>query len=257
MTTYLHQVIAAERGAIAESEKKLAEVKHILAIGGERNPLTGLTRTYQPRAEDGDELPPERRNVQLTVPELLTYARTELARLFDVKYAREQGNTEAKADVVIDGTPLLRDVPAGYLLFLENQVTQLIALIEKLPTLDPAEEWHDSTTDPALPENIFATTARQTARPAKVRQVQVISPNQVIDGKPFPGTFQPYDTDKIVGDWTMIRFSGELRVQAAQEMRARAVRVLDAVRKAREQANRLEITQDQHPGDAVLGYIGF
>lgn len=251
MPEFLHQVVAIERGVVAETDKKIAEIRQVLVIGGDRNPLTGLSRTYQPRAEEGDDLPGESRKVQITVPELLRYAQEHLVKLFDVKLARETGNTLAKADVVIGEHTLLKGVPAAYLLFLETQLAQLIALIEKLPALDPAEDWHSGG---ALPDNVYASAPRQKERTQKTRQVQVLVPNQVIDGKPFPGRFEPYETDVIAGYWTLVKFSGELPVSEIQEMRARAVEVLEAVKRAREQANRLEV-QRPKAGEAVLGYI--
>jgi hypothetical protein len=250
----LHQIIPVERGVATEYTRRLAEVVHILSIGGDKDPLTGLIRTYRPREENGVELPAEFRKVQITVPELLTALQTTMARLFDLKFTREYANCSARADVVLpDGTPLLTDVPAGYLLFLENQISDLITkLIDRLPVLDAAEEWHSD--DPALPAGVWASTPRERERSEQVPQVQVLSPNQVIDGKAFEGKFQPYTTQAVVGYWTQTKQSGQLQVRTVQAIRARAVTLLEAVKVAREGANSLEVT-DREAGNAVLGYI--
>lgn len=253
MAARLHQIIPVERGVVAESARQLSEVQRILAIGGDRDPLTGIVRTYRPRDEGGVQLPDESRKVQITVPELLATVRGTLVRLFDLKFTREFANCSARANVAVAGETLLTDVPAGYLLFLENQLSDLITkLIDRLPVLDAAEEWNG--TDPALAAGVWASAPRETTRSEQVPRVQVLSPNQVIDGKAFEGKFQPYMTQEVVGYWTQVKQSGQLPPRAVQAIRARAVALLEAVKVAREAANSLEII-DREAGNAVLGYV--
>ncbi len=248
--TRLHQIIAIERGVVADTEKRLAQVSHVLAVGGDKDPLTGISRTYESRrGNEGDKLPPEQRKVQVTVTELLEMAREQLVRLFDLKFTREFANCSARADIVVDGTTLVIDVPAGYLLFLETQIGELIAkTIDKLPVLNPAEEWNND--DPALPAGVWKTVPRQTERTKKIPQVQVM-----YEATPqHPAQVRPYETDEIEGYWTMTRFSGQFPMKEVQAMRARAVKLLEAVRYAREHANAFEVT-DRTAGEALLGYV--
>ena len=57
MSTRLHQVIAIERGVVADTEKRMAQVRHVLAVGGDKDPLTGISRTYESRqGDEGDRL---------------------------------------------------------------------------------------------------------------------------------------------------------------------------------------------------------
>lgn len=252
MATKLHQIIAIERGVVADTEKKTGEIRAVLAIGGERDPLTGLSRTYESRrGPEGDQLPSQLRKVQLTAPDLLGLARDQLTRLFDLKFTREFANCSARADVVVDGRPLVTDVPAGYLLFLETQLTWLIAnVIDRLPVLDPAEDWTGSDTDPALATGVWKSAARTQERTRKVPRWEVM-----VDPTPeHRAEIKQWDSDEIEGYWTTIRFSGQLPQSAVQEMRARAVTVLEAVRYAREQANELAVT-DREAGAAILGHI--
>jgi hypothetical protein len=248
--TRLHQIIAVERGVVADTDRKLAEVRAVLAIGGERDPLTGLSRTYESRqGAEGDQLPAQVRKVQLTVTELLGVVKDQMTRLFDLKFTREYANCSARSDITVDGQVLVEDVPAGYLLFLETQMAQLITqVIDKLPTLDPAEDWRDD--DPALPAGVYKSASRQTERTKKVVEVQVMYPATT----EHPAQVRPYENDVIEGYWTMVRFSGQLPVRQVQEMRARAVKVLEAVRYAREHANELTVT-DREAGAALLGYV--
>jgi len=63
-----------------------------------------------------------------------------------------------------------------------------------------------------------------------------------------------WDSDEIEGFWTTIRFSGQLPQREVQAMRARAVKLLEAVRYARESANELTVT-DREAGATLLGYV--
>ncbi len=252
MPTYLHQLIAVQRGIDEETAKTLGSVKHLLAIGGEQDPLTGISRTYQPVSDDpADQLPPQSRRVQITAAELVGRVDTTLTKMFDVKFTREEGNTAARADVVVDGTTLLTKVPVGYLMFLEAQLTKIVELIDAIPTLNPADNWAGNVT--GLREGVWASDARKTAVPRRVPQVQVLSPAQVIDGQKFDPQVRPYETEVTVGWWTTTKYSGQMDPKVQQEMRARAVKVGEAVRQAREAANRLETTN--RTAAPLLSYI--
>jgi hypothetical protein len=248
MTTRLHQIIAIERGVASDAQRRLGEITHVMSVGGQQDPLTGISRTYRPRDADGVQLPDEFRKVQITAETLLAGVQDSLVRLFDLKFTREYANCSARADVVVGGTTLLTDVPAGYLLFLENQLSDLITrVIDKIPVLDPAEEW---STDKALPRGVRKTPPRETTRSEIARQVQVL-----YEATPeHPAQVTPYETQQVVGYWSQVKMSGQLPVSDVQAMRDRATTVLEAVKFAREAANTMEVT-DRAAGAAVLGYI--
>jgi hypothetical protein len=249
---YLHQVIAVERGVEADAKRGVGEIQRVLAVGGDSDPLTGLSRTH--RSLDPEHYPvqpAENRKVQLTTADLLASAAKALTRLYDLKLTREAGNALAAADVTVDGTVLLENVPIGYLLFLEGKLSELVSgLIDRLPVLDPAEEWHDHTADPALRRGVWASAPRETTSRTRVPQVQVL-----YDATPeHPAQVRPYETDLITGYWTLVKYSGQLPAHVVQEIRERAVKVLEAVRAAREQANTLEVA-NREAGAVILGHI--
>jgi hypothetical protein len=258
MTTYLHQILAVDIGIEADTRRDVDQVKHIMAVGGKQDPLTGLRRTHKSRnAEKWPDLPEESRLVQVTVPDLLGQVRKAMIALFDVKYTREAGNAVAVADVIVEGDsePLLTAVPVGYLIFLENQVLSFITtVIDKIPVRDPAEQWHDQADDPNLPRGVWASAPRISPSTTRDRLVQVIAEPKVIDGQAFAGQYIPYEADVNTGEKTLVSYSGQLSVQDVQEMRERAVQVLTAVRFARQKANMLEV-EPRHAGAAVFGRI--
>jgi len=63
--TYLHRIVAVRLGVEAGTKTALDEVKRILAVGGDQDPLTGLIRTHEPRDDDVKQ-PDQCRRVQIT-----------------------------------------------------------------------------------------------------------------------------------------------------------------------------------------------
>jgi hypothetical protein len=156
----LNQIIAVAAGKKADAHKVKTEVYHLFQKGPL---LEGISRSYTPNAEDGDKLPPESKHVQVKVNEGLAKVRTSLTELFDVVATQDFGNTVAKADVVVDGVPVVTGVPVTYLLFLEKQLVDIGTFVEKLPVLDPAKLWdYDSSTDS------YATKPIQTVKTKKI-----------------------------------------------------------------------------------------
>jgi hypothetical protein len=248
--TKLHQILAVERGVQADADRKVALALRGTNVDGEASPLFGKTRVYEPKQEDGDTFPSETQRVQIKVQKDVLPAITEaLTRLFDVKFTREAANTEAFADVKIDGVTLLANVPAGYLLFLEAQLNDLRGKVLRLPVLDPAEEWHWDGN-----RNVYATEPTKKAREVRVPQVQVLQAPQVIDGRPFEGQYRPYETAKPVGEWTTVKMSGAMPADEVEQILGRISTLGEAVKYAREKANSIDVT-DRRAGEKIFTYL--
>ena len=138
MATKLNQILAVEKGAKSAGSSALTGAYHLIQ---KSQLLAGLSRTYRPRDDEGEQLPPEFTNVQVTADAVLTDAVRALTRMWDVTATKDWANTRAQADVVVDGDVLLDGVPVTYLLYLEKQLADFITFLRKLPTLDPAEVW--------------------------------------------------------------------------------------------------------------------
>src|SRR5215468_10945135 len=122
MATKLNQIIAVEKGVKSRSYQDLTEAHHALQ---KQTLLSGISRTYRPKDEEGEQLPPESTRVQLKAEDVIRQTTESLTRLFDITATKDWTNCTAKADVVIDGQTLLSGVPATYLLFLEKQLVDL------------------------------------------------------------------------------------------------------------------------------------
>lgn len=242
--TKLNAIIAVEKTAKSEGEKALTHAYQEV----QKTPLlTGISRTYQPRDEEGDTLPPENERVQRNVEEILDGVGKGLTRLFDVTLTKEASNTKATADVVVDGETLLSDVPVTYLLFLEKKLTDLKTFVTKLPVLDPSTNWH---ADASLEEGVWVSDEVKTTRTKKVPRNHVLAAAT----DKHPAQVQVYHEDVIVGDWTTKKFSGAVPAARRAALIERVNKLSDAVKVARETANGIEVT-DRKAGEAVFEYL--
>ena len=242
--TKLSQIIAVEKGVKSDAARRVTDLHRDV----QKQPLlSGISRSYQPRDDDGDRLPPESTRVQVKADDVLAEASQILTRLFDVTLTKDIANCKAAADVVVNGEPLLKAVPVTYLLFLEKQLTDVHTFVAKLPLLDPAEDWEDAI-DPVT--GCWKTRPAQTVRSKKIPRNHVISEAT----KEHAAQVQVYMEDVPAGDWTTVKFSGALPATRVRALLDRVEEVQRAVKYAREEANATEVT-DRKAGDAVFGYL--
>jgi hypothetical protein len=241
--TQLHQLLAVETGAKKTADTALTGAYHAIQRTAQ---LSGLTRTYTPRDEEGERLPDESTLVQVKVGDIVDLLGPALTRWLDVTFTKDATNTTASADVVLeDGTVLLEDVPATYLLWLEKRVEDLSTLVGKLPTLDPAKNWaYDANA------GAYRAEPEQTTRTKKVLRNHVKA--EATDK--HPAQVEVYTEDVIIGTWTKTEFSGAIPADRKAVLVDRVARLADAVKMAREKANTQEVT-DRKAGAAILDYV--
>lgn len=238
----LNQIIAVEKGVKTRSHQRLTEAHHAL-----QKPalLAGIARTYRPKDEEGEQLPPEATKVQSKAEEIIKSTAEILAELFDVTATKDYSNCKARADVVVDGKVLLTGAPVTYLLFLEKQLVDLTTFIRKLPVLDASESW---VFDPSA--DCWATEPVQTARTKKIPRNHV----KAEATEKHPAQVEVYYEDVVVGYWKTVKFSGALPAKRVNELLERVEKLQKAVKFAREEANN-QAADEQKVGAAVLGYI--
>lgn len=238
----LNQIIAVEKSVKSRAFQELTEAHHAL-----QKPalLSGISRTYRPKDEEGETLPPESTRVQAKAEEIIRQTAQIMGNLFDVTATKDWANNEAKADVVVGERVLLRQVPVTYLLFLEKQLTDLHTFIRKLPVLDASESW---TFDPST--DTYATDPVQTVRTKKIPRNHVKA--EATDK--HPAQVEVYYEDVTVGYWRTLKFSGALPAVRVNDLLTRVQKLQQAVKFAREEANSVEVT-DRKVGEQVFAYL--
>lgn len=238
----LNQIIAIEKGIKSKSVQQLAESQKNLQ---KASVFSGISRTYRPKDEDGEQLPPESNKVQVKADEIIRETTEILTKLFDITATKDWTNCHARADVVVDGQTLLTQVPVSYLLFLEKQLTDLQAFLKKLPTLDPSETWNfDPNSD------CWATEPIQTLKTFKMPRNHV----KAEATEHHPAQVEVYYEDVTIGYWRTVKFSGALPQARIHELMNRLEKLQQAVKFAREEANNTE-AEEQRVGAKIFQYL--
>ena len=227
----LNQIIAVVPGKKTQAHKAITEAYQLLQ---KSSMLDGLNRTYRPKHEDGESLPPEQK-----------LAREALSELFDVIFTQDSANCLAKSDVKVDGKVILAKVPVTHLLFLEKQLTDLHTFIEKLPTLDPGEEWNYNQAIDG-----YTSKPYETLKTKKVMKNHEKAPAT----EKHPAQVEVYTEDVVIGTWSSVKYSGAVPARERNEMLTRVTKLQDAVKVAREEANAMEVTP-LGSGDAIFDYV--
>lgn len=243
--TKLNQVVGLVVGAKQEANKRTAPLFHNLKVPAL---FVGLTQRYEPLEEGGEQLPDDNTKVQITVPEILDLFREPNSRMLDLISTAENANTEARADVTVDGETIIKDAPVTFLMqfqkFLEQEVR---GLVQAIPVLDPSQDWNPSATGR---RGEYETDETKTHRTKKVAKPIVLYPAT----DKHPAQTQLVNEDVLAGYWHKKKFSGAVPAQRKDELLKRVETLIAAVSTAREAANDREVV-DKPVGKQVFDYL--
>lgn len=240
--TKLNQILAIDKGVKTKTTREFMDIDRNVS---KVNLLNGFTKTYKPKDEEGDNLPSESTNVQITAEASIKDASEVLTRLFDVTFTKEKTNTVALADVKVGNKVLVKEAPVTYLLFLEKQLVDLRTFVARIPTLDPSENWtYDADA------GFYRSEPTSTTRSKKVPKTFV----KYDATDKHPAQVEIFNEDVLVGYWTTTKFSGALPKDRVNTLLDRIDTLSEAVKFAREAANETEVI-DGNVGNAVFDYL--
>jgi hypothetical protein len=239
----LNQIIAIEKGV---KSRVYGEFTNLFKTIQKSELFQGVARSYQKLDEEGEDLPAERKKVQLTADEALKRTETILSELINTTARKDWSNNTATADLVVDGETIVEGVPVTFLLFLEKQLTDVRKFIGTLPTLDSSEDWNQDANS-----GLYKTPATPTHRTKKVQKPLVLFPAT----PEHPAQTQMITEDVLVGHWHTIKESGALPAPRKQQLIDRVESLINAVKQAREAANNADEVKTPDVGAAVFGYL--
>lgn len=238
----LNQLIAILQSVKANASKGKAEIAQLC----QKSALfQGLSRTYQPREEDGFVYPPEAQKLTLKADDLIDKFVQSVSEFLDLAATQDYANTEAKASVSVDGQTILADVPVSYLLFLEKQLQEIKIFINSLPVLPIDKDWQK---DPN--RGCYVTSPKETVKTKKITDFVVAYEAT----EHHPAQIKEVSKDVVEGTWSLIEFSGALPQERINLMLRRVDVLQKAVIQAREEANSKEI-QPHQVARAIFGYL--
>lgn len=238
----LHEILAVVQTKTARATRDVTDIHRRTQA---ETLVTGRSRTYEPRDDDGERLPDESQHVQLVIENVLAAAAAAYTPAFDVVATRDAGNADARADVVVDGTTVLADVPAVTLIYLEKRLADIHTFVAKLPALSPAHRWeHDEGRGFHVATPVVTVSKRRVQKPIELAPAT----------KEHPAQVKLIEVEEPVGDWTVVMHSGALPATRKAELLERVAKLSEAVKVARTKANQVEVAPVEI-GERVFGYL--
>lgn len=238
----LNQIIAIVNGKKTKVEKAITDIYHKIQ---KPTLFDGLIKTYRPMDEEGDSMPPEKKNIQYKSDQAIEDFSKHLVDLINVVATQDYANCEATADIMIDDKILVKSVPVTHLLFLEKQLNHVLTFAKKLPVLDPGETW---SKDDAV--NAYRSESQVTNRMKKVMKNHVKA--EATDK--HPAQVEVYNEEVKVGEWTTIKHSSAVKQSDKQVMIDRTLVLIDAVKVAREEANNKDV-ESREIASSLMDYV--
>lgn len=243
MAQKLNQIIALANGKKANCKAAITEIYKRVQ---KPDLFTGLQRKYSPLDEEGEKLPPETKIVQQTVKKNLDAAKENFIDLLNIIATQEYANCEAKADIVVGGQVLAKNVPVSYMLFLEKQVDDMKSLISALPVLSSDVKWNKSQVD----ADLYLTDVAVTNRTKKIQSPLVL----YAATEKHPAQVQLISEDVFVGTWNKVDLSGAIPSIQRDEMLKKVEALREALKIAREEANCFEV-KDVNIGESITSFV--
>ncbi len=238
----LNQVIAIEKDIKSRAMSLISEAHK---ISQKPDLFNGFSKKYQPKDEEGEQFPDEKKKVICSYGKQLEIVRLAFTKILDITLTKDVGNCDAKINLEIDGLLIGENIPATFLLTLEKNIIDIRTFINELPTLDESENWiYDVNSDEHKTESISTHKTKKTTRPIVLYEAT----------KEHPAQVQLVNEDVVIGYWETVKSSGAIPLSLKQKMLTRLEKLSHEVKSAREKANSTEIT-DKYIGNAIFDYL--
>jgi hypothetical protein len=229
----LHELLAVEKNLKSQADKTRLELAG--TFGKKTHHFTQKVVTFRPIQENVPPVTEEQLDLQTTVPREIKWVSSFIVKSLDASYQVDEGNTQARADVVLeDGTVLLEAVPTTGLLRLEHRLKELHDFVVAIPTLDPAKGFRP---DESVGTDVFK--ARDDVRPRTKKTLKYVQLAAATDK--FPAQVKDFMEDEVIGHAVVQEWSGLITVAQKGKLLERVEDVSRAVKRARSRANEAEV----------------
>jgi hypothetical protein len=246
--TKLHEILAVEGDRAKAAQKVLTEARHVFS--SKHNLFTGAHRRLEMFSEERkqEEASAEvMQRVTETVPSKLAYITKALATYWDLVLLKEATNQRAEAELII-GDVVLGKLPATWLLGMESKLGQLRDVLDVVPTWPAGHDWQADTS--------MGTHIYKAADPKRSRREEKTMESKVLYDatKEHPAQIEKWMANHVVGMYTDTAWTGTVSPAVKSEMLERCDKVLRAVKKARQRANRTDVVKNK-VSKRLIGYI--
>lgn len=182
-----------------------------------------------------------------TVHDKIGYTFNQVGRHYDVLLQLEEANSRAKADLVVDGQLIAKDLPATFLLGMENRLKALRDVLFAIPTIEPSITWSD---DEVSGVGVYRSAPLVSFKTEKVLKSKVLYEAT----KEHPAQIEKWTEDTAVAKIETVHKSGMLSPLDKSAMLGRMDKMITAVKLARQKANSVEVN-NIHVSQDLFKYI--
>lgn len=249
----LHEILAVEQEIKANAER--ARGQTVETFRTRQSHFTGIRRTFRPFAVDeqqgetgGERLEAETHLVT-TVPEELDKMFKTVGQAMDIGYRIDASNTEARADLIVDGETLAKDLPATFLLQLEKRLKEIRIVLKEIPTFDPVRIWNSDAG--ADKKHVLRAEAVTTIRKQRARKYKVMYEAT----KEHPALIDIIEVDEPVGEIRAYEWTGMISPGRKTALLEQVDRLATAVKTARSRANSAPVDNGLKVADKLFRYL--
>lgn len=252
-TPALHEVLAVEQELKGNAER--VRTTTLEMFRSKQSQFTGIRRTFRPFAveadavDQGSERLEAETKLATTVANELNEAMAAVGAAITAGYQVDEANTRAKADIIVDGQVVARDVPATFLLQLERRLREIRAVFREAPCFDPVRTW---TADPdADRKHVLKAAPVVTIRKARTRKYNVMYEATA----EHPAQVDIVEIDEPVGEIRSYEWTGMLASAKKAALIERIDALTAAVKQARSRANTVDVNTSERIGKTLCDFL--
>jgi len=246
MSNKLHELLAVE-GDLDGIFKKITQ-ETLVTFTKKESYFLGRIKELKLFNAEAEVTAPEVQAMVTTVPERLYYQAKHIIRFLDAVLQKEATNQIAAAPLVVDSVTISESVPATFLLGMESKLKHIRAIYDAIPTLAPQTDW---VKDPDKGKGVYKDkNPDETFKSIKVTEPVVLYEAT----KEHPAQVKEGVKTVDVGKYKTQNWSGMLTSARKAQLIERIDKLLRAVKKARQKANRAEVVKG-NIGKAMFEYI--
>jgi len=240
----LHQLLAVEpeirknaAGIIQETKKLFSHADY----------FDGLIKAYVPIVTDEVPVPSEEKKVVTTVPDRLNYTMESVIKSLNAVLSKETTNSSGATALLKIGEKTFGEFSPTALLAMEQQLSQIKEVYLFAPTLDNTKSWEpDTEAGPGFLKTPVTKVYRSLKKPKAIVKYPAT--------KEHPAQTEMVMEDVHVGDYETTYYTGRITSAQKHELLTRVDNLLQAVKRARAQANQAEVI-DVKVGKDLIDYI--
>jgi len=229
----LHELLAVEGDLEGTYRKILEETK--TTFTKKTDHFMGFVRKLQLFDEEAVPVAPDYKELDTTVEAKLDYQKGHVIRYLDAVLQKELTNTAAKADLIVDGKKIAKELPATFLLGLETKLKHIREVYANIPTLQPGIKWEK---DEDKGSGVYITV-----NPEETYQTEkIVEPVVMYEAtKEHPAQVKEAAKTIKTGKYKRTVWSGMLSPAEKSTVLGRIDKLIRAAKKARQRANTTEV----------------